>query len=153
MKTEIPDWLDKEIWKEFKNHRNKIRSSMTPYAERKIIMRLERAKNDGFDPNILLDESIEKGWKTIYPKHNHISKIHDTNAPPPMYRGSVLNPDYQIWLANKQFMEINNDNGTDITSRERISSEALRSIQRSKLDDQDSSMAGKVEESKPRLIN
>jgi len=152
-KIDVPDWIEKEIWIAFIKHRKiTCRKPMTERAEFLILKKLEKAKDEGYNPNDLLDEAIEKGWQTIYPKPHQLVK-HDGSHVPPMYRGSVLNPDYQIWLANKQFMENNNDNGTNITARERASSEALRSIQRAKLDDQDPSMAGKVKESKRRLIN
>ena len=149
--NELPDWLDITIWKEFKIHRNRLRKPMTSYAERKVLMRMEKAKDEGYDPNILLDEAIEKGLQTIYPKPRQLSRIYDTNTAPPMYRGSVLNPDYQEWLANKEFMELN---GTaDTPSGKEARNEAVRSIQRANFGDKTSDMAGQVKKPKPRLIN
>ena len=62
--NELRDWLDITIWKEFIIHRNRLRKPMTYYAERKVLMRMEKAKDEGYDPNVLLDEAIEKGWQT-----------------------------------------------------------------------------------------
>ena len=150
-RSEIPDWLDKTVWKEFKNHRNRLRKPMTPYAEHKVMLRLDKARNEGFDPNSLLDEAIEKGWQTVYPKPHHLSRINDPNAAPPMYRGSVLNPDYQEWLANKEFLELNGT--SDTSSGKKARDEAMRSIQRANFGDKTSDMAGEIEDSKRRLIN
>ena len=104
-KNELPDWIDKTVWKEFKNHRNRLRKPMTLYAEHRVLLRCERAKNNGFDPNECLNDAIEKGWQTIFPKPKHLGNFDDPAAPPPMYRGSVLNPDYQEWLANRYILK------------------------------------------------
>ena len=149
--NELPDWLDITIWKEFKIHRNRLRKPMTSYAERKVLLRMQRAKDEGYDPNLLLDEAIEKGWQTIYPKPRQLSRIYDTNTAPPMYRGSVLNPDYQEWLANKEFMEI--DGTSDTSSSEEARIEAMRSLQRAKLEHKTPDLAGKIKNSKPRCLN
>ena len=151
--NELPDWLDITIWKEFKIHRNRLRKPMTSYAERKVLMRMERAKDEGYDRNVLLDEAIEKGWQTIYPKPRQLSRIYDPNAAPPMYRGSVLNPDYQEWLANKEFMNLN-EHGNEDTSTDQITrNKALRSVQRAELDIQDDSLAREITESEQRRLN
>ena len=65
-KNDIPDWLDKVIWAEFKKHRNRLRKPMTQYAEHLLLNKLDKLRIDGYDPNTLLNESIEMGWQTVF---------------------------------------------------------------------------------------
>ncbi len=148
---DIPDWMDPEVWVGFQKHRKLLKKPMTDRAEFLILKRLEKAKDEGYDPNALLDEAIEKGWQTIYPKPQHLTRYNDSNAPPPMYRGTVLNPDYQEWLANKEFMELN---GTaDTPSGQEARNEAVRSLQRANLEHKTSDLAGETKDPKPRCLN
>tara|TARA_R100001530_G_scaffold136253_1_gene116033 strand:+ start:2838 stop:3296 length:459 start_codon:yes stop_codon:yes gene_type:complete len=150
-KIDIPDWIEKEIWIAFIKHRKiTCRKPMTERAEFLILKKLEKAKDEGYNPNDLLDEAIEKGWQTIYPKPHQLIK-HDGSHVPPMYRGSVLNPDYQEWLANKEYMELN---GTaDTSPSEEARNAALRSVQRANFEHKVTDLAGKAEKSKPRRLN
>ena len=150
-KIDVPDWIEKEIWIAFIKHRKiTCRKPMTERAEFLILKKLEKAKDEGYNPNDLLDEAIEKGWQTIYPKPHQLIK-HDGSHVPPMYRGSVLNPDYQEWLANKEYMELN---GTaDSPPSEETRNAALRSIQRANFEHKVTDLAGKAEKSKPRRLN
>tara|TARA_R100000781_G_scaffold23874_1_gene17568 strand:- start:751 stop:1104 length:354 start_codon:yes stop_codon:yes gene_type:complete len=61
-------WLDAERWGEFQSHRKSIDrgKKMTPYAEWLIIRKLLRFKEEGYDPNELIDIAIERGWKSIF---------------------------------------------------------------------------------------
>jgi len=149
--NEIPDWLDKKLWAEFVKHRNRLRKPMTKFAEELLISKLLKCKLEGYDPNILITESIEMGWQTVYPKphHKQIQTSHD--VPPPQYRGSVLNPDYQEWLANKEFEELNGTNNTSPSEEARH--EALRSVQRANFEHKVADLAGEIENSKPRRLN
>ena len=64
---EIPDWIDKETWKDFLEVRKKKRAPMTVRAIELMIKKLLEFKNDGIDPNKLLEQSILKGWTDVYP--------------------------------------------------------------------------------------
>ena len=151
-KNDIPDWLDKEVWSAFKKHRSKLRKPMTERAEFLVMKKLDDSRvQHGLDPNALLDEAIDKGWLTVYqkPQHRQIQTNHD--VPPPQYRGSVLNPDYQEWLANKEFEELN---GTDNSSpSQEARHQALRSVQRANFEHKVADLAGEIENSKPRRLN
>jgi hypothetical protein len=68
-----------------------------------------------------------------------------------MYRGSTLNPDYQEWLANKEFMELNG--AADTSANKLTRDKAMRSIQRAKFDVEDESMARQIAESEQRRLN
>ena len=62
----IPDFIDPNIWKAFKDHRRKMRLVMTPRAEQIIINKLIGFHENGDDPNASLDEAIEKSWRSVF---------------------------------------------------------------------------------------
>ena len=64
----LSSWLDAERWEEFQEHRKAIDrgKKMTPYAEWLIVRKLLRFKEEGYDPNELIDTAIERGWKSIF---------------------------------------------------------------------------------------
>ncbi len=71
----IPDFIDPNIWKAFKDHRRKMRLVMTPRAEQIIINKLIGFHEDGDDPNASLDEAIEKSWRSVFaPKKQGLSE-------------------------------------------------------------------------------
>lgn len=57
-----------EIWRDFKEHRRKLRAPMTERAERAILKKLEAIKAEhGHDPLAVLEQSIIKGWRDVFP--------------------------------------------------------------------------------------
>jgi hypothetical protein len=64
----VPIWLDKTLWEDFKAHRVTLRSKMTLRAEQLILNKLEAAMKDGHDPNEMIRQSIERGWKGVFPR-------------------------------------------------------------------------------------
>lgn len=58
----LPDWLNKEIWEEWIEHRKSIKKSLTPLAIKRQINTLEKYKDQHEE---LLGEAIEKGWINI----------------------------------------------------------------------------------------
>ena len=72
---ELPDFINPETWKAFKDHRRKMRLIMTPHAEKLIINKLIGFHKDGHDPNAALDEAIEKSWRSVFaPKKEELSE-------------------------------------------------------------------------------
>ena len=61
----IPEWINLETWEEFRKHRKRIKKPMTDYAEKKMFIKLNRLKEEGHDPNQLLDDTIMNGWQGI----------------------------------------------------------------------------------------
>ena len=62
---QLPEWLDLETWDEFKKHRKKIKKPMTEFAEKKMLIKLGKLKDQGHDPTKLLEEVIINGWQGI----------------------------------------------------------------------------------------
>ncbi len=62
----LPEWVNPEIWEQFRIHRKNFKPSMTTFAESLIVSKLEKFKTAGSDPNAILLQSIEKGWKGVF---------------------------------------------------------------------------------------
>lgn len=62
----LPEWLDSDIWKDFQEHRKKLRKPMTSKAEQILIAKLEDMKEHGCNPRHLLITAIERGWLTVF---------------------------------------------------------------------------------------
>jgi phage replication O-like protein O len=66
-----PEWLDLQLWEDFKIHRKKLRKPMTTRAEELLLQKLTFYKNQGHNPRHMLMESIERGWLSVFePKDN-----------------------------------------------------------------------------------
>lgn len=62
----LPDWIPKDTWFEFMKIRKKLKASDTDYAKKKLINQLERFKNNGYDVQVIIDNSILNGWKGVF---------------------------------------------------------------------------------------
>jgi hypothetical protein len=66
-KLEHPQWLDLDLWKSFKEHRQKLRAPMTQEAERRAIIKLsELVKECGCGPEDIIGQSLDNGWKGLF---------------------------------------------------------------------------------------
>ncbi len=72
---ELPDFINSDTWKAFKEHRVQIKRRMTLHAEKLIINKLIKFKEAGHDPNAIINLSIENGWISVFePKGGKISE-------------------------------------------------------------------------------
>jgi len=91
---ELPDWIDPIVWEQYQIHRKTIKKPMSDYGEYLCIIKLKKAKEQGHDPNELINTTIEKGWQGIVipdkpAGQNELAK----------HRGQWLNPDHQMLKA------------------------------------------------------
>jgi hypothetical protein len=64
---EIPDWLNKELWKEFKKHRTSIKSPLTLHAEKLCLADHTKLVNAGENQDDVINATIKSGkWKSFY---------------------------------------------------------------------------------------
>lgn len=57
-----------DVWADFRKHRERVKAPMTERAERGILKRLEEIQREhGHDPVAVLDQSIRKGWRDVFP--------------------------------------------------------------------------------------
>jgi hypothetical protein len=79
-KVKYPAWLDMDLWKNFKEHRQKLRAPMTAEAERRNINKLEKLiSSNGANQEFIIGQSIEKGWKGLFPVKEDIGTIEQDN--------------------------------------------------------------------------
>lgn len=63
----LPDWLQKDIWDAFVDHRKRLRKPLTPKAVELNIRTLDRLRSVGNDPRAVIEQSIESGWMGLFP--------------------------------------------------------------------------------------
>ncbi len=63
---DLPEWLSRELWDEFKKMRVKVKAPMTEYAEVLAIKRLEGFRKQGYNPVAIVEESIMQSWKGLF---------------------------------------------------------------------------------------
>lgn len=66
-KNLLPDWLPVEQWAEFVQMRQRIRAPLAPGGIKKIIAKLTKFRAAGEDIAAVLDESIEKSYRGVFP--------------------------------------------------------------------------------------
>ena len=66
--TDIKDYpnINQESWLEFETHRNGMKPKMTELARKKLLKKLSQLSLG--DQAACIDESIENGWKGLFPK-------------------------------------------------------------------------------------
>lgn len=60
------DFLDREIWKDFLSMRVKIKKPMTDKAKDRMLLKLQKLKQQGHDINELLVKSTDHCWQDVY---------------------------------------------------------------------------------------
>jgi len=63
----FPDWIPKITWTDYKEHRQKLKAPMTQKAEELAFKKLADLKAEGFDPVMVINQSINCGWKGLFP--------------------------------------------------------------------------------------
>ena len=114
---EYPDWLNKNLWREFKLHRKGMKGGFTLQAEKVCLTKLKKLKEQGFNPDMLMNETIEKSWKTFYKPKGATKgsvKSHPTQKADVHILGEAL------WILNnhgeskfKEYCKLNNISPAD----------------------------------------
>jgi len=67
-RIEHPDWLNLDLWKEFKKYRTQIKSPLTDHAEKLCISDLRKVMDKGHIQDDIINQTIMSGkWKSFYP--------------------------------------------------------------------------------------
>lgn len=64
---EIPDFLQKEDWINFVQHRMEIKKPMSDLAKQKAILKLQQLHNEGEKISDVINQSIVNGWQGLFP--------------------------------------------------------------------------------------
>lgn len=70
VEIELPEWLDKELWNQFKEHRKGFKPGLSFQAEQLNLKKLIDLHNRGHDPQKIIEETIANGWKSFYETKN-----------------------------------------------------------------------------------
>ena len=65
-KIELPDWISKELWNQFLNHRKSFKPKLTLEAERLNLNKLAKLREQGDDPKEIIEQTIANGWKGFF---------------------------------------------------------------------------------------
>lgn len=76
---DFPDWLNKETWEDFKQHRKEIKKPMSFLAQKKTINQLTKMKEKGQDIDQVLNNSIANGWQGIFEIKQRKEILHGTS--------------------------------------------------------------------------
>jgi hypothetical protein len=67
---EMPPWISIETFESFREMRKKIKKPMTLRAEQLVIKELSKLKEQGFNADDVLEQSIRNDWQDVYPIKN-----------------------------------------------------------------------------------
>jgi predicted phage replisome organizer len=81
----LPEYVDETLWNSFLEMRKKAKSIPTDKAKELLLSKLNKLKNDGNDPNKVLEQSIMNGWKGLFPLKDNQQKGKNFNAVPKTY--------------------------------------------------------------------
>ncbi len=72
---ELPAWLPRESWEEFKQNRKDIKKPLTALGERKALKRLQTLKDQGQNPIEVLEMAIIGNWSGLFEVKKFTSPI------------------------------------------------------------------------------
>jgi hypothetical protein len=64
--SQIPDFIDPDLWSAFLQHRKEIRHKVTPTTKTFLLKKLQRWNDNGVNVNLCIERSIEHGWQGIF---------------------------------------------------------------------------------------
>ena len=86
----LPDWIDKVLWEAYMETRKKLKAPPTKKAVELIIKDLETLKNNGDDPGKVLEQSIKRGWRGVFPLKDNQEKKNSFGQKEKMVSNPVL---------------------------------------------------------------
>lgn len=66
-KFDLPDWVPAAAWSDYVEMRKRIRKAMTPKAMALAVAELDKLRAQGFDPVLVINQSILNGWQGLFP--------------------------------------------------------------------------------------
>jgi len=62
-KEDLPEWLNKDAWRAWEQHRKEIRKKLTPTTTKRQLAMLEKNKDNHVD---IIEKSIANGWTGLF---------------------------------------------------------------------------------------
>jgi hypothetical protein len=84
---DLPDWLDKEAWDEWEQHRKEIGKKITPASMRKQLKLLEQYKSQQRE---IIEQSILSGWQGLFPPKEFRATGRSSGEPEPGSLGWIM---------------------------------------------------------------
>lgn len=71
---EVPDFIDGDLLLDWIQHRKEMRKPLTQTAQKRLVSRLEKLRDQGHDPNACIEHSMANGYQGIFPPGKTESK-------------------------------------------------------------------------------
>ena len=92
VRYEIPDWIDPEAFLDYKEMRRLKKSPITDGVDKRLVGSLRKFREQGYDPDKLLNLATDCSWKGIFlPKENIQDFMLKTKEPKRKARLEVKN--------------------------------------------------------------
>ena len=63
----MPDWLDAELWEDFKAYRaQETKKPLGPIAEKRLMRKIMKLHSEGCDVNAAIERSLINGWRDVF---------------------------------------------------------------------------------------
>jgi hypothetical protein len=66
-KISIPEWIPIDLWHKFLSNRKGMKSKMSTIAQKMLITKLTKFRDEGHNICELMETAIDSGWKTVWP--------------------------------------------------------------------------------------
>ena len=63
---ELPEWLPRDAWTEFVEHRRETKKPLTERAAKTNLKKLSQFRSKGQDPRAVIDQTIAAGWTGLF---------------------------------------------------------------------------------------
>jgi hypothetical protein len=73
--SELPDFIDAELWQHYEQHRKEIRKPLKPTTTIFILKKMARFHKAGLDVNACIEQTLENGWQGIFEVHVEQEKL------------------------------------------------------------------------------
>lgn len=67
LKTCLPAWLNPDLWDSFIGHREGLGKPLTAYGQNQALVKLERLRDEGNDPSLVLERAITSDRGILLP--------------------------------------------------------------------------------------
>jgi hypothetical protein len=90
-----PDWIRPEVWSGFTAMRKSKRAANAPYALELVVKELMKLRDQGNEPNEVLEQSTRSSWTDVYPIRSKAPTQSDSKPIKPG-RPSYLQPQRRV---------------------------------------------------------
>lgn len=90
--AELPEYIDPEAWSGWIEARKKIKKPPTERALKLALKKLEKLREEGEDPNAVLDQSTLNSWQDLFPVRSATrapAQQMDTAGPWQQFRSAI----------------------------------------------------------------